>query len=501
MKRKVFKFIFLILFLLIEFLSLFLLAEAELRISAFIWKNVYRAAYQKDNNFYVYVIGESTSYGVPFDPKISFPKIIQYMFNNRIYGKEIKIIDLTGPGRNVEYGYWRLAAELFIKPRLNGIVLIYAGINEAQARVYSPDLTFKRWQLMQYSFIFSRAQYLIEGRVPQNSYMYNFFGLNNSLFKYEYRLRKIISIAKKYNLNIIISTLAGNICQFSPQDDNMLSSKEPGVVELFNLGRQFEEAKEFKKAIDSYQNIVKKSPNDYPFLYYRLGKCYEQLGIYDQARQYYWKTVDIGDIHRPSHWQNKVIRDLANEYRIGLVDALLIFENNSPFGLLGYNLMADAHHPNLDGYILLANGFAEEIETVLGERPLRRHVSSKEIVRYFDFRGDDFLRMYISRAEWLCHESLFIYDKKENLIWAEYYLKKAEDIKEKPDIYFWRLIIAILRKDKDSALYWLEKGGFLKENRHIFSKNKKQLCTECKSLDFFNAVLPEPIMKEIAEIQ
>lgn len=500
MKRKVIKFVFLVIFLLIEFLCFFLLAEAGLRISAFVWKNVYRAAHQKDNNFYIYVMGESTSYGTPFAPKISFPKIISYMFNNQIQGKEIKIIDLSGAGRNVEYGYWRLAAELFVKPRLNGIVLIYSGVNEHRARVYSADPTFKRWQLMQDSLILSRAQYLLEGRVPQDSDIYNFFGLNNSLSKYEYRLRKIISIAKRFDLNIIISTLAGNICRFSPQNDNIFWPNEVEAIKLFNSGAQFEKAKEFKKAIEKYQDILEKFPQDYPTVYYHLGKCYEQLKIYGQARQHYWKVVDIGDIVRPSRWQNNIIRDLAQEYNIGLVDTIQIFEGNSPFGLLGYNLMSDAHHPNLEGYVLLAKSFAEEMEKILGQRISKRHPGSKEIAKYFNFSEEDFLKMYISRAEWLCFESLAIYDKEERLIWAEDYLKKAEDIKKTPDTYFWRLIIAILRKDKDSALYWLEKGELLKRNSGVFSKYRKRWPRESEYLRLFKELLPEDVLNEITKI-
>ena len=120
---------------------------------------------------------------------------------------------------------------------------------------------------------------------------------------------------------------------------------------------------------------------------------------------------------------------MAEKYDIGLVDALELFESMSPHGLLGYNFIIDGHHPNLNGYILLAKGFAEQVEKILGVHAVRRDVSSEEVSNHFNFGQDDLVEVYVSRTQWLLMQSLQVGEKEDRSQRAEYYLKKAEEIK------------------------------------------------------------------------
>lgn len=448
------------------FLALFF--ELSFRVGAHIWKHVYIPLHQKDNHFYIYVVGESTSYGEPFSPKISFPKIISYMFNGKIKNKEIEVINLAKCGSNSEYAYWELFEELLLRPRPNSLLLIYSGINDYVSGYGNDDVNFRRWRLMQKSLILSRAQYLMKG-IIRSGPLFNFFALDNSLPKYEYQLEKIIDLARKYNLKIIISTLVGNISEFSPQDNRIYEANIKEILDLFNSARKFEDAQDFKAAIQKYEDILKEFAVSYSHVYYHLGKCYEKLKMYGLAREYYWKAVDLGDTARPNRWRNGVIIKLAKEYSLNLVDATKIFEMNSPHGLLGYNLIIDAHHPNMEGYILLAKGFSEEIERIYGEEIAHRDFGAEDISRYFKFTSKDSAQVYLSRVGWLCFESLPIFDKEERLNRAELYLDKAEQIEQTPDIYFWHFIIAIFRNDKEKAVYYLNKGRLLEENKFVFS--------------------------------
>ena len=493
-------------FILVFTLQLIIIAffvEFSLRAGAFIWKNIYRFNHRNDKDFYIYVIGESTSWGVPFGNKISFPKIVSYMFDNKIHNKYIKIINLAIGGRNIEYEYWKLFNELLIRPNSDGILLIYAGINDAVGINSKPDPTFGRWRFMQTSIILSKLQYLLEGMIcdneggTSNNFLFNFFGLKNSLGKYEYRLRKIITLTKSYNLKVVISTLVGNIAQFNPQDNSVCTSE--GALKLFNLARSFEDQGEFKTAMGIYENIVEKFNTRPLQIYHHLGKCYEGLQIYDKAREYYWKAIDAGDPARPNHWRNKAIIDLAKEYNIGLVDALKIFEDNSPYGLIGYNLFVDAHHPNLEGYILLGSGFTKEMEKLLGEKAERQIVTGEEILNHFDFKAADFFEVYMWGVWWLCLESVPVCDREERLKIAEYYLKKAEEIKITPEIYFWYFILASLRNDKEKTLYWLEKGKLLTENRVVFY-GRREMFKMFKRFGILEDVLPENISNEIIKL-
>ena len=122
--KKIQKFSLLILIFILQLIFLALFFELSFRVGAHIWKHVYIPLHQKDNHFYIYVVGESTSYGEPFSPKISFPKIISYMFNGKIKNKEIVVINLAKCGSNSEYAYWELFEELLLRPRPNSLLLI-----------------------------------------------------------------------------------------------------------------------------------------------------------------------------------------------------------------------------------------------------------------------------------------------------------------------------------------------------------------------------------------
>lgn len=502
--KKIYKNIqFLIKFIIVIILEIIIsvfIFELCLSQGGLIWKNIYRFIHQKDNNFYVYVIGESTSYGAPYNPKISFPKIISYLFDGKINNKKIEIINLAVSGSNVESQYWQLYKNLLMHPKPDAVLLIYAGINDTIGRGYDPN--FRRWSLIQKSTILSRAQYLLEGRTS-NEFLLNFFGLNKSIEKFKSRLNKIILLAKKYNLKIVISTLVGNISEFSPQDDTIWRSKE--ISELFNSAKEYEGRGEFKIAIETYENLLR-DPLVYPIrIYYHLGKCYEGIFNYEKAKEFYWKAIDMAGSVRPTRYQNKIINDLAKENNIGLADTLKTFEDRSPHGLLGYNLLIDGHHPNLEGYLLLAEGFAIEMEKISGQKIMKHSTTAEEIIKNLDFTLEDMSNVYILSAKWLCLESLMIYDTddiEDRLAKAEYYLGKARETKETAEICLWNFVIAVLKKDKEKALYWLERGKLLSENSFVFLKHKGEwspeewmLLSEKRLL--FENVLPVDVLSRI----
>jgi hypothetical protein len=157
----------------------------------------------------------------------------------------------------------------------------------------------------------------------------------------------------------------------------------------------------------------------------------------------------------------------------------------------------DGHHPNLEGHILLAKCFAKEMEKLLGDKIIRNNITAEEILNHFDFRPDDMLYAYRTRAEWLCDMVLPVpvQEREENLLRAVYYLEKAKEIQETPAVFYGEFIIAATGGDKEKAMYCLEKGKLLTENRLFFYN-------ECKirkntHLALFKDILPENILNKI----
>jgi tetratricopeptide (TPR) repeat protein len=101
----------------------------------------------------------------------------------------------------------------------------------------------------------------------------------------------------------------------------------------------------------------------------------ERKGKYKQARVLYDQARDLDCVRfRASGDINRVIRQLSQKYNICLVPMKTIFENNSPNGLIGNNLITEHVHPNIDGYFLMADGFYNAlVENVFPARPDSAH--------------------------------------------------------------------------------------------------------------------------------
>ena len=479
------------------------LFEAGLKVAAVGWKHMYRVTHRRDNHFYIYVIGGSTSYGEPYQPKITFPKIISYMFGGKIHGKEIVIINLAEPGRDIQYGFLALYKEWFARPRRDAVLLVYAGINDPVTKADDP--TFGRWRLMQKSLSLTKLQSVLEGMVsgslfegtqPGSGLLYRIFGLNNSLQKYAHRLRGVITLAKSYEIPTVLSTLVSNIAQFDPEDSTIYES--PETLALFVSAKDLEQSGKYAEALEVLQSIAAKPLPSPAHVYYHMGKCYQGLGRYDQAREYYWKAMDVGDQRRTNRWQNEVIRRLASEYGVDLLDAAALFEAHARHGLPGYDLFMDAHHPNLEGYILLAQGFARELEKMLNEKIVHPVVTPEMLETQFDFGEEDLYSVYTSQVGWLIGHATLVRDREERLKAAEDFLRKAEEIhRETPDIYFFHFFIEVLKEDREEAMRWLEKGDLLGKNKSVFWDNRWMF----KVLNLSETVLPEHVVNALAPIE
>ncbi|MBU1853270.1 MAG: hypothetical protein KJ957_04435 [Candidatus Omnitrophica bacterium] len=448
----------------------FFIFEVGLRIAGDAWQYLFKRTQSSNNIFYVYVIGGSTSYGFPYGEKISFPKIISYMFDGKINKKNVKVINLAIPGHDLETQYWKFYQELFKRPRKEGILLIYSGINEHITDTYY-DHSFKYWQFMQRSILLSKSLLLLKN-ISRPKFIVNRMEhllYDNSLSRYEYRVEKTIKLARKYGLRIILSTLVGNISEIHPCGTD---PRRQEFMELFEFGREFERKGPFVKAICIYKKISKKYNIGSCNLYYHLAKCYQDLGQYESAREYYHMAIDNGAGNRPTRGQNRVIRKIAKKYNTGLADVAEYFKEASPNGLMGYNLFSDGHHPNIEGYLLMSRCIADEMQRILNSK-ISRMPTREEIIHCFDFNHNDSFKAYLTSIDWICGLGLECVqnERAESIKRVEFYLKKMDEIHpDSLDTCLAHLLVATLKMDKKEVIYWMEKGKFSKENSPILEK-------------------------------
>ncbi|MHB0995402.1 MAG: hypothetical protein ACYC2I_03420 [Elusimicrobiales bacterium] len=444
----------------------------------------------------IYVIGESTAAGEPYAPKISFPKIVSHMYGGRLAGRELRIINLAEPGSDLEAQHWKLLRAAALRPAGPGLLLIYAGVNEAAPD--EPDRAFGRWRLAGRSLLLSKALSL----APSSRAAGLIFGPYHTQAKYEHRLRRTLRLARKLGLKPVVSTLAGNLADFPSLAEPAFG--DPADAELYARALRLSAAGSHAGAARLYRELLAGAGGDLSGLHYSLGRGLAAAGDNAGAARHFRLAADRGWNHRPTGAQNDAVRRAAAAEGAALADTAALFERESPGGLVGDGLFADAHHPNIRGYALLAGSFAAGIAETLGLQPPRPPLSEGEVRALSGFStADDFL-VSVSRLKWYC--GLASLPGNAGLLpKAQAYLAKAEgqhrllggDPERELQLSFCRLLIAACRGDGPGAARLLREGGFLNGNLRYLNNGNPFFENWLYAL-LGAAGLPEDDRKELA---
>ncbi|MDM7926077.1 MAG: GDSL-type esterase/lipase family protein [bacterium] len=91
---------------------------------------------------------------------------------------------------------------------------------------------------------------------------------------------------------------------------------------------------------------------------FRGARGLEAAGRFDAARAAYVRAKDLDGLRfRATEEFNAVIREEAARAGATLVEVKAAFESASPNGLVGFSLMHEHLHPNIDGYFRMADAF------------------------------------------------------------------------------------------------------------------------------------------------
>jgi tetratricopeptide (TPR) repeat protein len=402
--------------------------ELGLRGAALLWRAAYRSR-PGPAALPVYVVGESTAYGEPFAPKISFPKILSLMFAGSLRGRPLEIVNLAKPGSDTESQYWLLLRELALRPRRDGLLLVYAGINETY--VDTPPGLAMRWAYK--SLLLSRLFYLWrEHRGGQA-------GLD-----YEHRLARILALARRAGYPAVVSTLTGNLRDFQPDlaqeivQDPVRNAAYQEALRDESLGR-------WQQAAELYRRLAT-GRGRYPGMIHARARCLLRLGQAQTAKKLFQQAADLGGSKRPTSEQDQAIRRQALLAGAALADTRALFEASAEQGVPGYDLFMDAHHPNLRGYLLLAESFARPVSIAMGTPVRRERISEAELRRETGFSQSDQRSVYSSRFLWFCGEAYHRVDPSDALRSARRYLDLAEA--GASPLPAFRFLLALVARDR-----------------------------------------------------
>jgi len=299
-----------------------------------------------ENGFRIFILGGSTAAGYPFGNNVSFARILQRRLADTFPEYQIEVINTAIAAVN---SYTLLDFMDEILAQEPDAILIYAGQNEyygpfgpvgklaflKNPRIVNTILKLQRFKtvLLIRNIFRSRLQGIMfqpiinstgsadsdfstKMSIPCESKSYQ-QGLN----QFHHNLRLILKKAHRAKVPVIISEVVSNIRDCPPFPTSDINASAAAV-------REYAQARQLE------------STNP------------------EAARIAYYQAKDLDPTRcRAPEAINEIIHELANEHNCSVVPLKSVFEQVSPNGLIGDNLMLDHCHPTFDGYFLMAEAF------------------------------------------------------------------------------------------------------------------------------------------------
>jgi len=187
-------------------------------------------------------------------------------------------------------------------------------------------------------------------------------------------LQDIRRLACRSGIKIIFCTLPCNLKDSPPFASlhrlNLTDAEKKNWDEIYQRGIECETDGNYAEAVDQYLKAAG-IDDHYADLQFRLGRCYWEMGEYEKARAGYIQARELDTLRfRADELINEILCDVAgNKTADGVyfVDAVKVFEENSPHRTPGEELFYEHVHMNFKGNYLLAGAVFQQVEKLLPE--------------------------------------------------------------------------------------------------------------------------------------
>jgi lysophospholipase L1-like esterase len=324
------------------------------------------------------VLGESSAFGMPFEPWFSVGKIVAWQLGKAMPERRFRAEILAIPGDTLE-GQHRNLATLKHKP---GALIVYCGHNEFVAHIptwhtvdyYADDQALPLfWGLGERARRFSpfcglindAADKLRVSQVPTARFhpplvfgpAYTEAEFATMLGDFRRRLEVITSYAEQVGAIPILVIPPSNDARFDP--NRSFLSRHTTRAERDAFAREFTAARSLEdvdrtKAMERYRALLARQPG-FAETHYRMACLLEEAGKWDEAYEHYIAARDLDGLPmRCLTAFQQAYRDVAQRHDCILVDGQALFHALGPHGLLDDHLFHDGMHPSLLGHVSLA---------------------------------------------------------------------------------------------------------------------------------------------------
>ncbi len=346
---------------------------------------------KSSNTFRVFVLGESTPAGFPYQYNATPTRILQKQLEILFPEKNIEVINVGLTGTN-SYTVLDFIDELVhYQP---DAFIVYSGQNEfygALGAASTNSIGSERWMIRLYQSLQNLKTFLLLEKSISSASRF-LFGSNSTAYSgtlmqqlandkaipfhsniysgaiesYEKNIFQTVQIAKENNIPIILSTLVTNEGTLSPfvslHDPSLSDSKKKEMESLLESATVLQQNKQFIEAIGRYKQITT-IDSGWAIAQFHLGKCFEQLAKFDSAFNAFSKARDYDGLRfRASGEFNAIIRRIASSNTIAIADVESTFRAHSPNRIIGVSLLWEHVHPTFTGYVFLSKSWLEGLK-------------------------------------------------------------------------------------------------------------------------------------------
>ncbi len=332
------------------------------------------------DTYRIFVLGESAAMGDP-DPAYGFSRYLEVMLRNRFSSMKFEVVN-TGIVAIDSHVILPIARDLAsYQPDL---FLVYAGNNEVVGP-YGPGTALTASSLSLPAIrtsIFVRStrigQLLTKASAPRSDWkgMEMFLDkqvranspqLQRTYANFASNLREIVDAARGSGARVLLSTIATNIKDCPPfaslHREGLTSEALLEWSFQFEQGTVLENARSFSDALKSY-TAAAKVDDQYAELQFRIARCLWALGDYTAAKEHFIRAQDLDTLRfRADTKINEIILAVANSSgkQVEILDAQSNLEGESPYGVIGSELLYEHVHLNPQGNYLLARAAFSKI--------------------------------------------------------------------------------------------------------------------------------------------
>jgi tetratricopeptide (TPR) repeat protein len=339
------------------------------------------------NTFRIFCLGESTTAGFPFECQVPFPKQLQVILARSFPQYQFEVVNAGISAVNSFTVIDLLPDILDAQPDL---ILVYMGHNEFYGAYGSAStvslgqddgvirflLKIHRLHLVQMvrrlTSIFSTPgtaagdrSTLMAGVVRDQEVTYKSEKYLRTLSAFRTNLQIICTLCQEKGVPLMVSTLFSNISDLAPfgskVSDALSHDRKEFIREAMRSGDSLFAAQRYQESLVMYREAVA-ADSGIADAWYAAGRALALQGNDQEAYASLARAKDRDLVpFRASEDFNEIIREVARNRGVGIVDVLETFRQHSPQRLIGKDLMCDHLHPTPQGYYLMATTFYDAI--------------------------------------------------------------------------------------------------------------------------------------------